>query len=146
MKVVAKNKRARFDYELLEELEAGLLLTGQEVKSVRAGNADLKGAYVSFASGKPVLKNSTIQPYKYASNLTGYDPGRDRELLLRKSEIERLRESANEKGITVLPLEFRSARTIKILLGVGRGRKTIDKRRKIKERDVERKLRRGDEI
>lgn len=146
MKVVAKNKRARFDYELLEELEAGLILTGQEVKSVRAGNADLKGAYVSFASGKPMLKNSTIQPYKYASNLTGYDPGRDRELLLRKAEIEKLRKFSDEKGITVLPLEFRSARTIKILLGVGRGRKTIDKRRKIKERDVERKLRRGDDV
>src|SRR3989344_5257032 len=99
MKVVARNKRARFDYEILEELEAGMILTGQEVKSVRAGNADLKGAYVSFLGGKPILKNSTIQPYKYASNLAGYDPGRDRELLLKKSELERLRGMSDEKGI-----------------------------------------------
>ncbi len=146
MKTVAKNKRARFDYEILEELEAGMILTGQEVKSVRAGNADLKGAYVSFVSGKPFLKNSTIQPYKYASNLTGYDPGRDRELLLKKSELERLKAMSDEKGISVLPLEFRSARMIKVLLGVGRGRKKIDKRQRIKERDVERRVRRGEEF
>jgi len=145
MKVVAKNKRAKFDYELLEELEVGVILTGQEVKSVRAGNADLKGAYVSFASGKPMLKHSTVQPYKYASNLAGYDPGRDRELLLRRKEIERLRTFADEKGITVLPLEFRSARTIKVLLGVGRGRKIIDKRKRIKEREMEKKIRKGEE-
>ncbi|HLD07814.1 MAG TPA: SsrA-binding protein SmpB [Candidatus Peribacterales bacterium] len=145
MKVVAKNKRVRFDYEILEELEAGMILTGQEVKSVRAGNADLKGAYVSFLGSKPILKNSTIQPYKYASNLTGYDPGRDRELLLRKGELEKLRAASEEKGISVLPLEFRSGRMIKVLLGVGRGRKTIDKRRRIKEREVEKKIRKGEE-
>ena len=145
MKVVAKNKRVRFDYEILEELEDGMILTGQEVKSVRAGNADLKGAYVSFLGSKPILKNSTIQPYKYASNLTGYDPGRDRELLLRKGELEKLRAASEEKGISVLPLEFRSGRMIKVLLGVGRGRKTIDKRRRIKEREVEKKIRKGEE-
>ena len=142
---MAKNKRVRFDYEILEELEAGMILTGQEVKSVRAGNADLKGAYVSFLGSKPILKNSTIQPYKYASNLTGYDPGRDRELLLRKGELEKLRAASEEKGISVLPLEFRSGRMIKVLLGVGRGRKTIDKRRRIKEREVEKKIRKGEE-
>ena len=145
MKVVARNKRARFDYEILEELEAGMILMGQEVKSIRAGNADLKGAYVSFVSGKPVLKNSTIQPYRYASNLTDYDPGRDRELLLRKTELEKLRVASEEKGIAVLPLEFRAARMIKVLLGVGRGRKKIDKRKRIKEREVEKKIRKGEE-
>jgi len=145
MKVVARNKRARFDYEILEELEAGMILTGQEVKSVRAGNADLKGAYVSFLTGKPVLKNSTIQPYAYASNLTGYTPGRDRELLLRKEQLEKLRVVSEEQGISVLPLEFRADRMIKVLLGVGRGRKKIDKRKRIKEREVDRKLRKGEE-
>ncbi len=145
MKIVARNKRARFDYEILEEIEAGIILTGQEVKSVRGGNADLKGAYVSFATGKPVLKNSTIQPYKYASNLGGYDPGQDRALLMKKAEAERMVGKTEEKGISVMPLEFRAGRTIKILLGVGRGRKKYDKRQRIKERDVERRLRRSAE-
>lgn len=145
MKIVAKNKRARFDYEILEQIEAGIILTGQEVKSARAGNADLRGAYVSFASGKPVLKNATIQPYKYASNLSDYNPGHDRELLLKKKEADRLLGFSQEKGMTVLPLEIRSARTVKVLIGVGKGRKKYDKRQRIKEREVERKLKRGEE-
>lgn len=145
MKIVAKNKRARFDYEILEQIEAGIILAGQEVKSVRGGNADLKGAYVSFATGKPVLKNSTIQPYAYASNLGGYDPGRDRDLLLKKSEIDRLLGASAEKGMSILPLEFRAGRTIKVLIGLGRGRKKHDKRARIKERDVEKRIKRGEE-
>ena len=145
MKIAAKNKRARFDYEILEEIEAGIMLTGQEVKSVRMGNADLKGAYVSFATGRPFLKSATIQPYKYASNLKDYDPGRDRELLLKKNENERLMGMAQEKGMSVLPLEIRAGRTIKILIGVGRGRKKIDKRNRIREREMEKKIRKGEE-
>jgi SsrA-binding protein len=145
MKIVAKNKRATFDYDIQEKTEAGIVLTGQEVKSVRIGNADLKGAYVSFSSGKPVLKNATIQPYKYASNLKDYDPGRDRALLLHQKEIDRLVGSSQEKGISVLPLEMHAGRTIKVLIGVGRGRKKYDKRQKIKERDVERRLQKGEE-
>jgi SsrA-binding protein len=146
MKTVAKNKRARFDYEILEQIEAGIILTGQEVKSARVGNADLRGAYVSFASGKPVLKNATIQPYRYASNLSGYDPGQDRALLLTKKEADRFLGFSQEKGMTVLPLEIRCGRMVKVLIGAGRGRKKEDKRQRIKEREVERKLRRGEEI
>ena len=136
MKVVAKNKKARFDYEILEEIEAGILLTGQEVKSAREGNMDLKGAYVSMMSGSPVLKNATIQPYRFASNLGDYDPGRDRELLVHKKQSARL------FGLA----EDRSGRTIKVLIGAGRGRKKIDKRNRIKERDIEKRMRRGDDI
>ena len=146
MKVVARNKRARFDYEIQETLEAGIILTGQEVKSARAGHVNLSGAYVSFMSGKPVLKNAKIQKYAYASGLDDYVPDRDRELLLRKNECERLQSAASEKGVTVLPLEVRSARTIKVLLGVGRGRKRTDKRQRIREREVERGLQRGEEV
>lgn len=146
MKVVAKNKKARFDYEILEEIEAGILLTGQEVKSAREGNMDLKGAYVSMMSGSPVLKNATIQPYRFASNLGDYDPGRDRELLVHKKQSARLFGLAEEKGVSILPLEVRSGRTIKVLIGAGRGRKKIDKRNRIKERDIEKRMRRGDDI
>ena len=145
MKVVARNQRARFDYEILETIEAGIILTGQEVKSARGGHISLAGAYVSFLSDKPVLKNAKIQPYKYASDLAGYEPDRDRELLLRKRECDRLMGSATEKGMSIIPLEVRSGRTVKILLGLGRGRKKADKRQRIREREVERHLRRGEE-
>ena len=119
------------------------MLTGQEVKSARGGNIDLKGAYVSFASGKPILKNASIQPYKYASGLSDYDPYRDRELLLKKKECDKFIGLSQEKGISVFPLEVRSGRTIKLLIAAGRGRKKLDKRHRIKERDVDRRLRRS---
>jgi len=146
MKIVAKNKRASFDYEILEQIEAGILLTGQEVKSARGGNIDLKGSYVSFVTGKPILKNTSIQPYKYASGLSDYDPNHDRELLLKRKECDRLIGLSQEKGISVFPIEVRSGRTIKILIGAGRGRKKLDKRHRIKERDINRRLKRGEEV
>jgi len=146
MKIVAKNKRARFDYEILETVEAGIILSGQEVKSARAGNMNLSGAYVSYASGKPLLKQAKIQPYKYASNVKDYEPDRDRELLMHKKQNARLQGLSQERGVSVFPLEVRAGRTIKVLLGAGRGRKKLDKRQRIKERDVKRRLRRGEEV
>jgi len=146
VKIVAQNRRARFDYEILETVEAGIVLTGQEVKSCRAGHVNLSGAYVSFLSGAPVLKKAKIQKYRFAGDVADYDPERDRPLLLRKSEIDRLSGKVTEKGVTVLPLEVRAARTIKVLLGLGRGRKQHDKRERIKERDIKKRLRKGEEI
>lgn len=146
MKVVASNKRARFDYEILEEIEAGIILTGQEVKSCRQGHVHLSGAYVSLLSGKPVLKNATIDPYCYASDLHAYDKQRDRELLLKSREIDRMIGKAKVRGMSILHLEVRSGRTIKVLLGLGRGRKKYDKRQRIKEREVKKRLKRGEEI
>lgn len=146
MKSIAKNRRARFDYEILETLEAGLMLTGQEVKSCRAGSVDLRGAYVSFAGEKPLIKKMKISQYKFASGLEGYDPGQDRPLLLKKSEAEKLQTYTQQQGITVIPLEVKAGKFIKLLLGIARGRKTIDKRQHIKERDVQRKLRQGKEV
>lgn len=145
-KVVASNRRARFEYDLLESTEAGVVLTGQEVKSCRMGHVDLKGAYVTFRSGKPILKSVTIQPYKYASNLSDYDPGRDRELLLAKKDIDRLQGASEQQGVTVIPIEVRAGRFIKVLIAAAKGRKTIDKRRKIKEKDIQKRLRRGEEV
>lgn len=146
MKTVAKNRRARFDYEILDTVEAGIVLTGQEVKSCRSGHIDLSGSYISFPDGIPVLKQATIAPYRFASALEGYEPGRDRRLLLSKKDIEKLRRSTEEKGITVLPLEVRAGKYIKILLATARGRKTIDKRRAIKERDIGKRLRQGKDV
>jgi len=143
VKIVAQNRRARYDYEILETREAGLVLTGQEVKSCRLGQVNLAGAYVSFFGNVPHLKNMKISSYKYAGHLPDYDPGRDRILLLKKSEAKKLEIASEEKGMTIVPLEVRSGRFIKVLLGLGRGRKKLDKRQKIREREVERRLRRG---
>ncbi|MDD5623451.1 MAG: SsrA-binding protein SmpB [Candidatus Peribacteraceae bacterium] len=146
MKTVSENRRARFDYEILETVEAGLLLTGQEVKSCRMGHLNLSGAYVSFLSGKPVLKNFTISRYPFASKLEPYDEKRDRPLLLRAAEIRKLQAKAEEKGCSIIPLEVRAGKFVKLLLGVGHGRKKIDKRQRIREREVAQKLRKGEEI
>lgn len=146
MKTVASNRRARFDYQIDDTVLAGIMLTGQEVKSCRMGHADLSGSYVSFRGSVPVIKHLKVMPYKFASGLDGYDPAQDRTLLLKKNEAEKLRAASEQKGITIIPLEVQAGKFIKILLGIARGRKTIDKRRVIKERDVEKRMRRGDEL
>lgn len=144
MKVVAQNRKARFDYEILDTVEAGLLLTGQEVKSCRLGHCDVKGAYVSFVADPPRIKQMTIRPYTHAGPLPEYRPSRERELLLSKKQIVALRAQSEEKGLTVIPLEVRAGRYVKVLLGVGRGRKRFDKRQKIRERDIRKRVRRGE--
>ena len=145
MKIVANNRKARFDFEITETLEAGVVLTGQEAKSCRMGHVNLSGAYVSFLGGKPILKKAKISPYAFASPVTD-DPERDRPLLLSKNESEKLAAAAAEKGMAIVPLEVHAGKYIKVLLGLGRGRKRIDKRQRIKEREVGRKLREGREI
>lgn len=141
MKTVASNRKARFDYEILETLEAGVVLSGPEVKSCRAGHINLMGAYVSFFAGAPMLKSMTISKFASAASVLDYDPMRDRKLLLKKSDIARLNAAVAEKGVTLIPLEVKAGKFIKVILGLGRGRKRHDKRQKIKEREVGRQLR-----
>ncbi len=141
MKVVAQNRRARFDYEIGETVEAGLILTGQEAKSCRLGQISLAGSYVSFFGGRPLLKQAKISPYKYAGHLPDYDPGHDRELLLSKPQAEKLQSKQEEKGVSLIPLEVRAGKFIKIVIGIAKGRKTIDKRQRIKERETARRIR-----
>ncbi len=145
MKVVASNRRARFDYEITETVEAGLVLTGQEVKSCRAGHVDLKGSYLSFVGAKPTLKHMTIKKYAFASGLDSYDPGQERHLLLGEKEAAMLREASEQSGMSVIPLEVRAGKFIKVLLGVAKGKKLFDKRQKIKEREVKRRMHEGRE-
>ena len=142
MKTVGQNRKARFDYEILETVLAGVILSGSEVKSCRAGHVDLAGAYVSFLGSIPVLKHMKISPYRYSSP-TAHEIGRDRTLLLKKAEMKKLQEAAEQKGVSVIPLEVQAGKFIKVLLGIGRGRKTIDKRHAIRKREVERRLRQG---
>lgn len=139
MKVVAQNRRARFDFEILDTVEAGLMLTGPEAKSCRAGHVNLAGSYVSFLNGKPILKNASVAPYRFASRMP-HESLRDRPLLLKASEIHKLLARSAEQGMAIVPLEVHVGRFVKVLLGLGRGRKKTDKRQRIKEREVERSL------
>ena len=137
------NKKATFDYEILETFEAGIKLTGQEVKSVKSKHIKIQGAYISVLKGTCLLKNCSIPKYSYAGNIT-YDPLRDRILLLSRKQIDQLAKKLDEKGIAVTPLEvYLKGNLIKIKIGVGRGKKKYDKRQIIKNRDLDRQMKRS---
>jgi SsrA-binding protein len=146
MKVVAQYRRARFDYEILESLEAGIMLTGPEVKSCRAGHISLTGSYVLLRNGRAFARNIAISPYQYAGSSAGYDPAHERELLLKREECDRLQSGVDQKGLTIIPLEVRAGKYIKVLIGLCRGKKQFDKRASIKKRDTERRIREGREV
>lgn len=143
MPVLATNKRAIFDYEILEIWEAGLVLTGAEVKSVRQGQMSLKGAYVTINQDELWLINAHISPYKKAGLRLNHEPTRRRKLLLKKAEIKSLLGQKQQSGLTIIPLKVYTKRhRIKVEIGLGRGRKKFDKRELIKKRDNERETRR----
>ncbi len=141
MPALAENKKALFDYEILEKYEAGLSLTGQEVKSAKMGQINLKGSYVTFHNGKAYVLNMHINKYKSAGPLPDYDPTHTRQLLLHKKEIAYLQGKSMEKGLTIVPLQvYTKQRLLKIEVAVARGRKTFDKREVIKTRELKREL------
>lgn len=143
MTVIATNKRAFFDYEILRTWEAGLALSGQEVKSVRDGQINLKAAYVAITGNIPWLLNAHISPYKKAAALKDYDPTRSRRLLLKKSEIKEIIGLIKQKGLTIVPLKVYTKRNlIKVEIGLTRGRKLHDKRELLKKRAIENEVRR----
>jgi len=134
MKVIASNKKARFDFEILEEIEAGIILTGPEVKSLRQARVSFKNSYALIMEDKVVLKYLHISPYKFADN-RGYDETRERILLLNKKEIVKLENKLNTAGLTLVPLSLYFKKgLVKVLLGLVRGRKSHDKRAVLKER------------
>jgi SsrA-binding protein len=143
-RVVATNRQARFRYELLDRYEAGLVLLGSEVKALRAGTVTITDAYVKFRGEEAWLANCHVGPYAHAT-VQPHDPLRERKLLLKKAELEKLRRAVAQKGLTIVPTKiyFVGAR-IKAEIAVGRGKKTIDKRETIKERDQQRRAARGD--
>ena len=129
MKVLATNRRARHDYELKERFEAGLVLSGAEVKSIKAGHIDLKGSYISFKSGEAYLLNAHVSPYKQAGNDENYNPLVDRKLLLHKKEIEKIIEDARSQHLSVVPTAIGIVRgRIKLEIAMARGKKLYDKR------------------
>jgi SsrA-binding protein len=142
-KLIASNRRALHDYDVLETHEAGLVLQGTEVKSLRAGHADLKEAYARIEGKEAWLLGCHISPYAQG-NRANHDPLRPRKLLLHRGEIDRLLGRVLEKGLTLVPLRlyFRHGR-VKVELGLARGRKTLDKRQAIREREERRELARA---
>ena len=142
-KTAASNRRAHFDYEILERHEAGLVLTGTEIKSVRAGKVDLSGAYARARHGEMWLFDTYIAPYDPASQFN-HDPRRPRKLLLHRWEIAELESKAAEKGLTLVALRIYVKRHFaKAELGLARGRRRYDKRQAIINRDMDREARRA---
>jgi SsrA-binding protein len=140
IKTIATNRRARFEYHIEETIEAGLVLSGTEVKSLRAGKASLVDAYATFDRGEAFIYNLQINPYEQG-NRYNQPEKRARKLLLHRVEIDRLMGQVSQKGYTVVALHmyFKGSR-VKIELGLAKGKKTFDKREDIKSREVKREL------
>ncbi len=134
------NRRARHEYDILESLEAGLVLTGTEVKSIRAGGVSLSEAYARFRDGEAWLLGMHVPNYKQGS-FSNVDPNRPRKLLMHREQIERLQSRVGEKGLTIVPLRLYFTRGMaKVQLGLARGKKLWDKRADVAKRDVEREI------
>lgn len=135
------NKKATFEFHFLQTFEAGISLTGTEVKSIRLGNANLKDAYCSFKDGELFVKSLFISEYKFG-NIFNHESRRDRKLLLRKSELNKLDKKVREKGLTIIPYRiFLTDRGfIKIEIALAQGKKAYDKRVSIKEKDLQRDM------
>ena len=143
-KVVATNRRARHDYTIEETFEAGIVLTGSEVKSLRSGRASLTEAFARVRDGEVWLENLHIPPYQQADTKSSYDPRRDRKLLLHREQIERLIGKTQERGLTLVPLRLYFTRGLaKLELGLGRGKRMYEKRQAIAEREHRREMERA---
>lgn len=140
IKLIASNRRAHFDYFLSDFLEAGLSLTGTEIKALRAGHCSLNGAFIDFRDGEAFVVGMNISEYKYG-NIFNHDPLRDRKLLLHKYQINKLMKSIKLDGFTVVPTKiyFKKGRA-KIEIALAKGKKNYDKRQTIKDRDIAKKI------
>jgi len=138
--ILLVNKKARFEYEISQTYQAGVMLSGAEVKSLRNKSGSLTGSFVKILGDEAYLINAQITPYKYADN-RDFDPKRTRKLLLRKKEIAQLLEATGQKGNTLVPLALELAgRNIKLSLGIGRGKKQYERRAELKKRANDRDI------
>lgn len=143
MAIFAENRKAYFDYEILEKFEAGLVLSGAEVKSIKNGRMNLTGAYINFHNGELYLINSSIAPYQPKNQPLDYDPLRSRKLLLKKQEINYLAGKIKQKGLTLVPLKvYNKGRRVKIEIALAKGKKQYDKRETIAKREANKKIER----
>ena len=142
IKIIDSNKKARHDYEIISSLEAGIVLLGSEVKSVRKGGINLKESYIGFRSGECFLIGCHISPYKFTSAVDAPNPLRDRKLLLNRREIERMAMEVKRGGLTIVPLKvyFNTDGRAKLEIALGKGKKLYDKREDVKRRDAEREM------
>ncbi len=142
IKIIAQNKKARFDYFVDESFECGVVLEGTEVKSVKEGSVSFADSFAEIVNGELWMRNFHISEYKYSS-VFNHNPDRPKKLLMHKEELKRIQRKADEKGYTLIPLDCHLKNgLVKITLGVCKGKKQFDKRAAIKERDVNRDLRR----
>lgn len=140
----ATNPKAIFDYEILETIEAGIVLKGHEVKAIKTGKASIKGSYVKILNEEPFLIGAVVSPYQPSNMLNDYDPQRFRKLLLSKKEISKLIGISQAQGLTLVPLKLYGKKGfVKLLIGIARGKKKYDKREIIKKKDVQRRKQRG---
>lgn len=144
MSTYATNKRAGYDYELLERYEAGISLFGHEVKSIKTGHVSLKGAFVTVRSNEVYLTNALVPLYAHANRNTVYEPTRSRKLLLKKSEIKSIIGKKQTEGLTLVPIRvYNKGRHIKLEFAVGKGKKQHDKRHSIAKKDNDRRVQRA---
>jgi SsrA-binding protein len=138
-----ENRKAHFNYEILEKYETGIELLGTEVKSVRNGQMSFEGAFVIVRGGEAFLINANIPPYQIKNSPKDYDPLRNRKLLLTKTEIARLAENDKNKSLTIVPISvYNKNRKIKVEVALAKGKKKFDKRETIKKRETDRDIRR----
>ncbi len=140
----ADNPKANFDYEILETLEAGLVLKGFEVKAIKTGKASIKGSYVKMMNGIPQLIGANVSPYQPSNTPIDYDPQRTRIILLSKKQIDTLVGLSQSQGLTLVPIKLYGQRNkVKLLIGIARGKKKYDKREATKKKDLARSKQRG---
>ena len=140
-KLLSKNRYAKFQYEIIETIEAGIELLGTEVKSIRNGNVNLRDGYCSFRDGEILLLNVHISPHKNVGSFFNHEPLRDRKLLLHKKEILRFKSNTEKKGLTIIPLSiYLKDSWIKLTIGIGRGKKLHDKRQADKQKDINKEI------
>jgi SsrA-binding protein len=142
MKIVASNKKAYFNYEIIESMEAGIALLGSEVKSVREGRISLKDSFAEVKNGEVFILHMNISPYEQA-NIFNHEPLREKKLLLHRQEIKRLIGKIREKGYTLIPTKviLNDRGKVKVEISLAKGKRTYEKKRAIKERDLEREVR-----
>lgn len=146
MKSVAKNKRAYFDYEILEKHIAGIQLQGSEVKSIKAGKTSIAEAYCYIHDGEIFIKGMHVSEHKEGGKHNNHQPVRDRKLLMKKKEITKLHENITKKGLTIVPIEviLSSSGFVKIEIGLAKGKHLYDKRNALKEKDIKRDIERNE--
>jgi len=143
IKVISKNRRATYDYAIEDRFEAGMVLLGSEVKSLRDGKTNLQDCYCKIEQGEAFLLNCNIAPYKFATHFN-HEPERPRKLLLNKKEIAKIKKANEQGGYTIVPIKmyFKNGKA-KLEIGIGKGKKNFDKRQNIAERDSKRRMQRA---